>query len=97
MNILFDRQVWEQGEALKNVSDTALGGREIDSFACVEEDAAPESDSSRVWRGESGDAVEQRCLSGARRAEEDGESGRRLKVDIEGERLPVALGNCELE
>jgi hypothetical protein len=85
LDIFFDRQMREQGEALKYVAYATLRYWHIDALRGIEQDAVADGDASGVGGGEAGDAIEQSGFAGAGGAEEDGESGRGLERGFQDE------------
>ena len=84
-NVLLHRQMRKQRESLKDVSDTPLRHRKIGTLRRIKQDAVANGDASRLRLSQSGNAVEQGCLSRSRRAEQDRESRRSLKLDVQNE------------
>jgi len=82
-HVLLDCHVWEQGKALKDVSNAAMRRWNVCSAGRVEQDPIGERDGSNIRSGQTGEAIEHRRFACARGAKEDGKSGRHFEVDIE--------------
>src|ERR1700686_1864044 len=83
LDVLLHGQMRKQGEALKHVSDAPFGYRKVDASRGIEQNAAGHGNASRVRRSYSGNAIEHSRFAGARRAEQDRESGFRLKLCLQ--------------
>ena len=86
-NILFDGEMREQSQRLKDVGQFAALRRERQIAGGVKENFFAETDFAGVGLLQAGDAIEQRGFSRARWAEENGEAGRERCGDIEDEGL----------
>src|SRR5580692_2909620 len=83
-DIFFDGEMRKEGEALKNVRDSAILRWKRNAFgAAIEQYVVAKTDSTFVGGGEASDAVEQRRLPRAGWAKEDGEASGELQIDIE--------------
>src|ERR1700693_6159718 len=83
-DIFFDGEMRKKGQALKNVGDAAILRWKRNTLgAAIEEYVVAKTDSTSVWRGKAGDAVEQRGFSRAGWAKEDGEASGELQIDVE--------------
>jgi hypothetical protein len=77
----------EQGQALKYISDAALGYWKIDVLVGVEQSAIRDGDAARVGLAEAGYAIQQSRLTRSGGAEENREAGGGLEFDFEDEAL----------
>src|SRR5262249_37997358 len=82
----------KQGQALKDVSGTAMHRWNVGSARGVKQESIAKRDRSTVRRGQSGKAIEQRSFACARRAEKDGKTRRHFEFDVEEE---VAMTRSE--
>ena len=82
-DIFLHSEMREKREILKNVSDFSALDGEIRLSPVIEKDAVADHDLSRVRRRQARDAVEQRRLTCARWAEDDGDSRGEGKSDVE--------------
>src|SRR5215469_17246839 len=82
-DILRDRHVREQSETLQNISGATAGERNVNRLRGIEQDSIPDRNLPGVGRGQSGNAVEQSCLSGSGGAEENGEACGSIECDIQ--------------
>ena len=83
LDVVFNRQMRKQGEALKHVSHAAFGYRRIDALRGVEQHPIADGDASRVGLGQSSNTIERSGFACSRRAKEDGESRRGSKHDFQ--------------
>ncbi len=85
LQILAQRHVRKQRVVLKNVAAVARLRRQVHARCAVEQDLVVKQDAAFVGAHESGDGIERQRFAGAARAEQHGESARRLEFDVERE------------
>jgi hypothetical protein len=90
-DILLDEKMREERQRLKNVSEFAALWGKRNIAGSVKINSFTEADFARVGLLQAGDAIEERGFSGAGRAEQNGEAGRKRCADIKRKR-PRAAG-----
>jgi hypothetical protein len=83
LDIFFHRQMREEREVLKDVSDATPFHGEICRLRGVKQYAVADGDASGVGLCQSGDAIEQGGFAGSGRSEEDGESRRGVEIGFQ--------------
>jgi hypothetical protein len=94
--VLADRKVRKQPPVLKDVTDPAAMDRDRDAAFAVEQHVAVEHDPTAVGGDQAGDHIDDRCLAGARGAEQCGHAPRGVEGRFDQDR-PEPLGDLELE
>ena len=83
LGVLLDREMRKQCEILQDISHAAFGDWKILARVRVKQKPIANVNSTRVRRGQSGYAIEQRSFTGPRRAEKNGKSGGGAELHVE--------------
>ena len=92
-DIPFNRQMGEQREMLKDVTDRAAPRLDVDASSTVEQRRRGDGDLTGVRREEPGDAAQQRRLSRTRRAEHNRDPLGGVESDVKRELIGETLAN----
>src|SRR6185369_2857417 len=88
-DVVFDAKMREQSKVLENITHVSLSRRKIKSSFRVKQ-RLERDNGARVWFGETGNAIKQGSLPCPGRSEDNRDSGRSLKSNVEGKLLPIA-------
>src|SRR5262245_52039983 len=75
--------MWEQGEVLKDIPNSSLSNRQVDSLARIKQDRAAHCDMTSLGLDDAGYATENGSLAGARWPEQNGHAGRHAEFNVE--------------